>query len=59
MNNSGQFKNNALNSRTIQADSIFTDSITANTSTSTIEDFTNLTTDTIGEKTSGCLLTEK
>jgi len=55
-NNSG-FANNALNSRTIQADEIYTDSLVASTTTSTIQDFTDLTTDSVNEKTSGADVT--
>ena len=57
MNNNSGFKNNALNSRTIQADQIYTDSLVASTTTSTIQDFTDLTTDSVNEKTSGAGVT--
>jgi len=57
MNNSTGFANNALNSRTIEADEIYTDNLTATTTTSTIQDFTDLTTDTINEKTANAGVT--
>ena len=55
-NNSG-FANNALNSRTIQADSIYVDNLKASTTTATVQDFIDLTTDSVNEKTSGAGVT--
>eukprot|EP00818_Percolomonas_sp_WS_P002556 CAMPEP_0117440968 /NCGR_PEP_ID=MMETSP0759-20121206/3374_1 /TAXON_ID=63605 /ORGANISM="Percolomonas cosmopolitus, Strain WS" /LENGTH=270 /DNA_ID=CAMNT_0005232771 /DNA_START=1006 /DNA_END=1818 /DNA_ORIENTATION=- len=57
MNNNSGFANNALNSRTIEADEIYTGNLTATTTTSTIQDFTDLTTDSVNEKTSGAGVT--